>query len=197
MRFTLLMSLYAGLAFAAEIPASRSIDLGKSSSKVEFLAVGKPSMLNIRGTAKPEGDAKPLEGNLSLKGDTVSGSAKFALDTLDTGIGMRNRHMKEKYLETAKFPKAEFALTEMKVPAELQKGNGSAKDLPFTGTLTIHGVAQPVKGLAKMERNEGKATFSFDFGTKIPAHKIELPSFMGVTLHEDVKITVEVEGPLT
>jgi polyisoprenoid-binding protein YceI len=197
MQFTVLLALYSSFAFAAETPASRSLDLGKAVSKVEFLAVGKPSMLKIRGTAKPEGEAKSLEGNLSLKGDTVSGNAKFALDTLNTGIGMRDRHMKEKYLETAKFPKAEFALTEMKVPEAIQKGDGTAKDLPFTGTLTIHGVSQAVKGMAKMERKEGKANFSFDFGTKIPAHKIELPSFMGVTVAEDVQITVEVEGPLT
>jgi polyisoprenoid-binding protein YceI len=197
MRFTILLSLYASFAFAAEIPASRTMDLGKSKSKIEFLAVGKPSMLKIRGTAKPEGEAKALEGSLSLKGDNVSGTAKFALDTLATGIGMRDRHMKEKYLETAKFPKAEFALTELKVPEALQKGDGVAKEIPFKGTLTIHGVSQPVIGVAKMERSGGKAEFEFAFGTKIPAHKIDLPSFMGVTVAEDVQITVEVEGPLT
>ncbi len=185
---------------AAETPKTvtpaKILDLSLSETKVEFLAVGKPSMLKINGKAK-SGEGAKMEGKLELKGDSIVGTAKFPLDSLTTGISLRDRHMKEKYLETAKFPKAEFALTELKLPEPLVKGDGEAKGVPFKGTLTVHGVAKPVTGTVDIERKGAKAEMEFKFGTTIPSHKIELPSFMGVTVAEDVQVTVEVEGPLS
>lgn len=189
-----------GTAIAAPSKSAESksvLDFAKSESSIEFLAVGKPSMLKIRGKAKPEGTTKPLDGSLTLKGDKVEGKASFALNTLETGISLRDRHMKEKYLETAKFPKADFVLTEMTLPEAVKKSEGEAKGVPFKGKLTVHGVVQDVSGVAEVKRKEGRIDFSFDFGTKITGHKIELPSFMGVTVAEDVQINVKVEGPLS
>jgi polyisoprenoid-binding protein YceI len=88
-------------------------------------------------------------------------------------------------------------LTELKLPGNLGKGDGEAKAVPFKGTLSVHGVPQPVTGTVDIERKGAKAEMDFKFNTTIPSHKIELPSFMGVTVAEDVQITVEVEGPLS
>jgi polyisoprenoid-binding protein YceI len=194
---TILISLLLVGPISASTAPGRSLDLAAAKSKVEFLAIGRPSMLKIRGTAKPEGEAKALEGALKIQGDSVTGSAKFALDSLDTGMALRNRHMKEKYLETSKYPKAEFSLTDLRLPAALKAGDGAAKDVPFKGTLTVHGVAKPVEGKANIERKAGAVQFEFTFSTRITSHSIELPSFMGVTVAEEVEIRVAVEGPLT
>lgn len=188
------ISLFAAESPKAETP--KSLDLSVSETKVQFLAIGKPSMLKINGKAKSEDGAK-MEGVLQLRGDSLAGTAKFPLDSLTTGISLRDRHMKEKYLETGKYPKAEFTLTELKLPAPLVAGDGEAKGIPFKGTLSVHGVPQPVTGTVDIEREGAKAEMDFKFNTTIPSHKIELPSFMGVTVAEDVEITVEVEGPLS
>ncbi len=177
--------------------AAIKMDLAKAQSKIEFLAVGRPSMLKIRGIAKPEGEAKVLEGSLSEKSGILSGKASFALSTLDTGIALRNRHMKEKYLETAKFPNAELALTELKLPKELLSGEGEAKAVPFQGTLTVHGVPKPVSGKVDVRRAGSTMHLSFEFGTKITGHGIELPSFMGVTVAEDVQVLVSLQVPIS
>jgi polyisoprenoid-binding protein YceI len=191
---------FAGAASAAlpsNKPSKQTLDIGKATSSVEFLAIGKPSMLKIRGKAVKEGDATPLQGKLTLEGQDLKGSAQFDLNTLATGISLRDRHMKEKYLETGKFKNAEFELTEMKLPDSVAKGEGEAKDVPFKGKLTVHGVATEVSGKAQVKRTKGKVDLNFAFGTKIPDHKIELPSFMGVKVAEDVEVTVSIEGPLT
>lgn len=192
----MMLTLVATGAETPKADAPKTLDLSLSETKVEFLAVGKPSMLKINGKAKLEDGAK-LEGVLQLKGDSLAGTAKFPLDSLTTGISLRDRHMKEKYLETAKFPKAEFTLTELKLPGTLATGDGEAKGVPFKGTLSVHGVPQPIAGTVDIERKGAKAEMDFKFNTTIPSHKIELPSFMGVTVAEDVQITVEVEGPLS
>jgi len=196
------LSLFIGSlsALAAVTPApkpGRSFDFTNAQAKVEFLAVGKPSMLKIRGDAKPEGDKKPLEGALMVTGTNVEGKASLELNTLDTGIALRNRHMKEKYLETAKFPKADFTLTECNLPESLKSGTGEANGVAFKGTLKIHGVEKPVAGTVDIKLADGKADFAFKFQTKIPDYAIATPSFLGVTVAEDVEVTVGLQGPLT
>src|SRR5438046_2728106 len=99
---TCLLMLLVGTALAADW----NLPVGGKNGEVEFLATGRPSALKIRGKIKE--DAKDaLTGKLQVTGANVTGTAKLALDMLDTGIDLRNKHMKEKYLETGKFPTAE------------------------------------------------------------------------------------------
>ena len=53
-----------------------------------------------------EGESSNLNGLVDLDKNLLD----FYLDlnTLDTGIGLRDRHMRENYLETEEFPFAEF-----------------------------------------------------------------------------------------
>lgn len=72
---------FSSLAFAAPLKAD------KSKGQVVFEAVGKPSFLKIKGQGEgPEGEVSVA--------DKVTGSFKFKMATLDTGIGLRNDHMK-------------------------------------------------------------------------------------------------------
>ena len=67
------------------------------------------------------------------------GSLAVDLRTLDTGIGLRNEHLRENYLEVDKGPGFETAtLSEIDLKgfnADAPEGKGS-----FTGLLTLHGV---------------------------------------------------------
>jgi polyisoprenoid-binding protein YceI len=193
-----LLSVTAGAApVKSPEPTKKILDLSKSANSVEFLAIGWPSKLKVRGVGKAEGEKKLLGGNLVVSGESLLGKASFPLDTLDTGIALRNRHMKETYLETAKFPNAEIEITELKIPEPLKAADGEAPKVPFVGKLTIHGVTTEVRGTVDLKKFTGVWTLNFNFGTKITAFGIKLPSFMGVTVAEDVEVTVKVEGPLT
>ena len=60
---------------------------------------------------------------------------------VQTGIALRDRHMKEKYLEEGKFPKAQLHVerSRLTVPASGKQLNSEAD-----GQLTLHGVTQKV-----------------------------------------------------
>ena len=100
----LLITLFSALALAAPI------DLSKTSHEINFLAVGQPSALKISGKLAP---GSAMTGKLEVVKNELVGNASIALDSFDTGIGLRNRHMKEKYLETAKYPEAKISLKQI------------------------------------------------------------------------------------
>jgi hypothetical protein len=63
--------------------------LAGSGGEVSFTAVG-PAGLKIVGSTT----------QISVKEDGSNVLVSVPLATVDTGIGLRNKHMKEKYLET-------------------------------------------------------------------------------------------------
>lgn len=182
------LTIIAALAFSQMTYAGDKYSLDLSGGKVDFHAVGRPKMLKIHGEGK---DAK---GSFTVDGGKVTGKATFDLSTLDTGIEMRNKHMKEKYLEVSKYPQAIFEFTDIQLPADMPANFD--KEVPFKGKLTVHGVAQNVTGTAKMKRDGGTLTGSAEFSTTVKSHKIDLPSFAGVTMADEVKVQVEFTGPL-
>ena len=171
--------LLAGVTAAAE-----TVVFDQNSGSVEFHATGHPSAIKIVGKGKSS------KGDFSVKDKVVTGSAHFDLGSLDTGIETRNKHMKEKYLEIGKFPEAVLTLTEMKLPKDFDKESGFTQ-LPFTGNLSLHGVEHSVSGAADISRHGDDITVSATFGLKIADYAIALPTFMGITMADDVQVTVQ------
>lgn len=178
---------------AASTP-SRILDLENTKSRVEFLSIGNPGAIKIRGKLSEE---KPvLKGTLRLDGSALSGTATVLLDSFDTGIELRNKHMKEKYLETQKWKTAELTLTKMTLPdACLQKECEPSK-VPFEGTLALHGVNKPVSGVAGVKKTANELEANFEFKFPLSEFGIETPNFMGVTVAKEVTVSVAVNGNL-
>lgn len=162
----------------------------KEGGTVEFHAIGRPSALRING----KGAAPQI--NLTIENNQVSGVASFSLDTLDTGINLRNTHMKKKYLETEKYPDSKITFSMFPLPESLSNENGRADKVPFQGMLLLHGVEKPVSGLAKIERKSGQVQVSADFGLKISDFGITSPGFAGITMAEDVQVSVRFTAPI-
>lgn len=140
------------------------------ASEVSFLAIGYPSMLKIHAhcdKSEAKVQVRQCEGAPCNKL-----TASVDLDSCDTGIDMRNRHMKEKYLQTAQFPKANLE-------AFIPSGDGD-----FKGAIQIHGNTKPVSG--KVEGGVIK------FKLKISDFGIDIPSFMGVVVADVVEIEAKL-----
>jgi polyisoprenoid-binding protein YceI len=165
------------------------LDLDQGSGAVTFDAIGKPSALKIHA----KGNAP--KGQLKVKDGKVSGVATLKLDSLDTGIKMRNEHMKKRYLETDKHPEAKLTLTELPIPAGYAAPDFSASDVPFKGTLSLHGVEKPIEGKAKLSRSGGDLSIDARFSLKIDDFAIKSPSFAGITMASDVNCAVEAKAP--
>lgn len=166
-----------------------NLDAGQGSS--DFFAVGKPKMLKIHGVGQAP------KGRLRFDRGSVTGSATFNLDSLDTGISLRNKHMKEKYLETSKFPKAELKLDHAPVPESFTAGTASSiSDLGFKAKLTIHGVTREVEGKADIKRDGGNFTYAVDIPLKLKDWKIDEPGFSGITLADEITVKVNGTAPV-
>jgi len=147
-------------------------------NSVEFTAIGKPGFLEINGTGAV------ASGTIVEEVGKVSGTIEVLLSPLKTGLELRDKHMKEKYLDVAKFPKAVFVLDPV-----LPLGTGFA----FTGKLTVKADTVAVSGKAKINTirpNEQEVTAEFS----IPVFELKsvgVPSYMGITVAD--KITVKIK----
>ena len=113
---------------------------------------------------------------------------RVPLAGVDTGIGLRNRHMRG-YLDAAHFPDAELHVARAAVglPAP-----GKASESEVTGTFTVHGVSRPCSVHYRVEqgasggyRAHGSLRIDLrDFG-------VEVPSYLGIHVDPDVAIRVD------
>ena len=164
--------------------------MSKSKGVVQFKAIGRPSALKINGNG--EGP----KGVFTIEDKTLSGNATFTLESLDTGIKLRNEHMKKKYLETDKYPEAKFSFTKVALPENINEESAKIDKVSFEGVLTLHGVEKTVNGTSKIERNGSSISVNAEFGIKLSDFGIGIPSFAGITVAETVDVLVEFKGPL-
>lgn len=131
--------------------------------------------VNLSPAGKFEARTSTVNGKAQLNGSTVSAkNIKVPLETLKTGIDLRDKHMKEKYLEIAKFPEAELI--------EATGQNGTAK-----GKLKLHGVEKEIAGAYQIiDNKELRATFPL----KLSDYNISGIRYLGVGVKDDVDVTV-------
>jgi polyisoprenoid-binding protein YceI len=157
--------LLPGAAFAG-----MRVDPTIAKPAVQFNANGEPGALDI--------EAKTADLAVTDDGTTLSFVVK--LDTVSTGIALRDEHMKEKFLHTKEYPDAILAFPKASIVWPTETGT------KVTGTLdaqfTAHGVAEPVKVKYDVQKTKQgwKVTSSFAYNTN--NHKIEVPSYLGITV---------------
>ncbi|MFA6239125.1 MAG: YceI family protein [Bacteriovorax sp.] len=182
-----LIYLYSSLSFAQ----IGKIEFDQNHSSVEFLCIGNPSALKIKGEkAKVQGQISSVENSLSAK-------LKVDLNDFVTGIEMRDEHMKEKYFESDK-PENRYAnleINNLNIPPDfLIKGGEFVGD--FKGKLLFHNVQKDISGkitFSSYKKGSEVLTVS-SFTIKLTDFNISVPSFAGITVAEN--ITVEVRLPI-
>lgn len=111
------------------------------------------------------------------------------LNTLNTGIGLRDRHMRDNYLETKKYPFAEFTGKMESIPT---LSIGESKPVVAKGTFKIHGVQKEisVRGTIKMV-SANELMLEASFPTLLGDFKIEIPSVVFYELAEEQLVTIQ------
>ena len=131
-----------------------------------------------------------LEGKsdqVLVKQDGTRVAVSVPLATLDTGIEVRNRHMREKYLETDKYPNATLLVerSSIKLPAEGATVQGSGR-----GEMTLHGKTKPVTFQYVIRRENGVYVAEGRVPLNMKEFDINIPSYLGVTVKPDVETAV-------
>lgn len=150
----------------------------KGDASIDFFATG-PGGLNIDGKTK----------EMSIGDDSRKLVFTVPLKDLDTGMPLRNDHMRNKYLEVDKYPNAtlEVPRSQIEFPALGKRSEGDVK-----GTFTCHGKSKEVTVHYKAHREkdnglggEGK------FKINLKDYDISVPKYLGVTVSPDVDIQVK------
>lgn len=167
------------------------LDTDQGKGQVEFTAIGKPKALKIRGNG-----VKP-KGEIFIENGEISGSFILDLSSLDTGISLRNRHLREKYLEVEKFPKAELKLIRLNQLEKILSGDKTDLDaLPFEGLLSLHGVQKAISGKADIKKENQSLDIEATFDLNIKDFSIQTPGFAGITVADHVEVYVKLHNPL-
>ena len=120
---------------------------------------------------------------------TLDGSLAVDLRTLDTGIGLRNEHLREKYLEVNKgtgFDSATLSAIDLTgISAVAPEGKGS-----FTGLLTVHGVAKTVTGAVDVRRAASGLRVEASFRLDLSDYGIAKPRYLGIGVTNTVQVEV-------
>lgn len=109
------------------------------------------------------------------------------LNTIDTGIGLRNRHMREEYLHTYTYRYTTYTgkFTEIK------KTDDNTYEVSVAGEISIHGKTQPLDVKGAMIKNGDGFKISTNFEVKLTDHNIEVPSFMFLKIDEVMQLVLE------
>ena len=141
-----------------------------------------------------EAKTSTLTGTLSLAAPhnaQFSGDLTVDLKDLDTGIGLRNEHLRNEYLEANKDAAFEHAvLSEIKlgqIDPETFQGRTA-----FSGTFLLHGVKRAVTGQADVRRDGASVRVDATFTVTIADHAIAKPQYLGVGVKDQVQVKVSL-----
>ena len=146
-----------------------------TDSKVSFQASG-PAGMKIEGTT----------ADLSVADDGVNVVTTVPLANLTTGIGLRDHHMKEKYLEVPKYPVATLTIprSALKIPHAGEQSTGDA-----AGTVQLHGQARPVTVHYEAKGEAASLGVRGTFHINMNEFGIAVPVYLGVTVKPDVDVS--------
>jgi polyisoprenoid-binding protein YceI len=135
-----------------------------------------------------------VSGTVSLGAATpgaLDGELQADLTRLDTGIALRNTHLRDKYLEVGRG--AEFA-TAILSGVRLTNVDSSTfrGQTPFTGTLLLHGTRRPVAGQAEIHPEGRDLRVTASFPVRIDDHGIASPRYLGVGVKNEVQVKVSL-----
>jgi len=140
-----------------------------------------------------EGITHKISGYVKWEGeDTLQSSDIYfevPLDSIDTGVGLRNKHMREKYLKTEKYPKAIFKgkLTGWTV----DKNDLSKFRVSCEGTLSIHGVEKSISASGTLTKEKNLYRAQYFFPLNIKDFNIAKPRFLLVSMDQNIHLKLD------
>lgn len=143
-----------------------------------------------------EGKANKISGSITVDSDSkevLSGSLIVPIEAITTNNNTRDKHMKEKYLETKKgFKDITLTLTKQKYVLD-SKGQTKIK-----ANWTIHGVTKEQtltfnNTKFSVEKGHKILSFTSNFDLNITDFKIKKPSYLVVWMHPVLAMTIKLK----
>jgi len=137
-----------------------------------------------------DGVTDKIDGYLYMKSDNLNDAEVYFevdLNSIDTGIGLRNRHMRDDYLHTNKYPFTNFKGTITQVNNVSQ----TEFDVVVIGKMFIHGVTRDKTINGKIYKVPDGYQLKSEFEVKLTDYNIKVPRFMFVRINENIQLYVD------
>jgi polyisoprenoid-binding protein YceI len=110
------------------------------------------------------------------------------LSTIETGIGVRNKHLKED-AEAEKFPKITLKIPadQFVAPADGKESEGDGK-----GTFGLHGQTKEITFHYKAKTKGNVTDVDASADVNVNDFGIKIRSYMGITVKPDIKIAAKI-----
>jgi len=178
------------VALLVALPAARALG-ADSSWRVVRGDVRVVCPMTVGGSFEAKTGAIRGTVTLGAPGAALGGDLSVDLATLDTGIDLRNEHLRSKYLEVGRglgFDRA--VLSEIRLGAADPRGFEGKTT--FTGTFLLHGATKPIAGQAAIRREGRAVRVEASFSVTVPDFGIEKPRYLGVGVRDQVTVTVSL-----
>lgn len=195
--FAMLVWIGACTLLPQAAPAVKLFKISPAKNAVKFTSDAPLELI--------QGHGDNISGNITLADDfdfSKDFKAEFAVDlaSIDTGIALRNEHMRDNFLETKKFPNAQFKVT--KITGDASRFlKMSPTDVVAEGTVTIHGISQvrkiPVTVTLKRRKDtKSEIVFSGKFPVKLTDFRIKRPEIVFKKLADTVFVDISTNAVL-
>jgi polyisoprenoid-binding protein YceI len=132
-----------------------------------------------------KGTSNHLTGLIDLDKNLID----FYLDlnTIDTGIRLRNRHMRDSYLETDKYPYAEFTGT---IVTPFDPDNPTPQIVAADGKFRIHGVEREIRVEGTLEVDAGGLSLNASWTLMLKDYNIDRPRVVFYELADEQVVII-------
>ena len=150
------------------------------SGRINF--VSKAPMENIDGNHK----------SVTCVLDTKTGNMQFAvlMKGFEFEKALMQEHFNENYVESHKFPKAEFK-GQVVNNADINYAKDGTYPAKVKGTLTMHGATRDVETTGNVVVKSGKLQAGAEFTILLSDYRIEIPNVVKDNISNTVKIIVD------
>ncbi len=139
-----------------------------------------------------EGVTNKIDGYLAWENEDLTDQSEMYfevdLNSIDTGIGLRNRHMRENYLHTDKYPYTHY---NGKITSS-ENLDDSTYAVTTTGVIFIHGIEKPLSVQGTVRKTGINAyRIKTNFQVKLSDFNIEIPSIMFYKINETMELVLD------
>jgi polyisoprenoid-binding protein YceI len=152
------------------------------SGKIEFFS--KAPMEDIEASNK----------TVTAVIDTKTGAIQFAaqMKSFEFEKKLMQEHFNENYVESDKFPKAEFKGT-ITNNSEINYAKAGTYTAKVKGKMTIHGVTKDVETTGTIKVNGGSLDATSTFNLQLSDYDIKIPNVVKDKISNNIKITVDTK----
>jgi hypothetical protein len=126
--------------------------------------------------------------------DSKTGALQFAVQMkgFEFEKELMQQHFNENYVESDKFPKADFKGTILN-NSEVNYGKEGTYPVKVKGKMTIHGVTKEVETVGTVKVDGEKVKTEAEFNLLLSDYDVKIPSVVKEKISNAIKITVDTK----